>query len=77
VKQSDRYLAGLQCDKRLWLGWYELEPRGDEDPGSILALGTEVGEAARLLFPDGVLVGERPPEFAAVEALFEVISGRQ
>ena len=59
---KSRYLSGLQCDKRLWLGWHQPETRFAK-AGSILAIGTEVGEAARRLFPDGVLVTEGPKEF--------------
>jgi predicted RecB family nuclease len=59
---KSRYLSGLQCDKRLWLGWHQPETKFSK-AGSILAIGTEVGEAARRLFPDGVLVAEGPKEF--------------
>jgi hypothetical protein len=65
---KSHYLAGLQCDKRLWLGWHDLPPRAPEDPGSIPALGTEVGEAARLLFPEGLLVPEGSRAFAAARS---------
>jgi Domain of unknown function(DUF2779) len=59
---KSRYLSGLQCDKRLWLGWHQPETKFSK-AGSILAIGTEVGEAARRLFPDGVLVADGPKEF--------------
>jgi len=57
---KSRYITGLQCSKRLWLGWHEPEPRSEPEPGTILAVGTDVGIAARLLVPDGVLVEEGP-----------------
>jgi predicted RecB family nuclease len=61
---KSRYLAGLQCQRRLWLGWYDPEPTADPAPGSILAVGHEVGEHAHELFPGGVLVEEGPRNFA-------------
>jgi hypothetical protein len=64
---KSRYVAGLQCHKRLWLGWHQPEPRSDDLPGTILAVGTEVGEAAHLLFPGGVLIGEGSREFDAAK----------
>jgi predicted RecB family nuclease len=65
---KSRYTAGLQCEKRLWLSWHAPEPRSEPDPGTPMAVGTEVGEAARLLFPDGVLVSESSRDLAAAEA---------
>ena len=60
---KSRYLAGLQCERRLWLGWYDPERMADPPPGTILAVGHEVGEYAHRLFPGGVLVGGGPREF--------------
>ncbi len=60
---KSRYLAGLQCERRLWLGWHQPEPMIDAAPGSILAVGHEVGDHAQKLFPGGVLVGGGPREF--------------
>src|SRR5579862_8302541 len=59
---KSRYITGLQCSRRLWLGWHEPEPRSEPEPGSILAVGTDVGVAARLLVPGGVLVEEGPDQ---------------
>ena len=55
---KSRYMAGLQCLRRLWLvvnepGDYEPPP-----PGSALDMGIEIGRKAHLLFPGGVLVDE-------------------
>ena len=55
---KSRYLAALQCDRRLWLAAHAPEqatPLGDADR-HILRMGTEVGRAAHALFADGVLV---------------------
>jgi predicted RecB family nuclease len=59
---KSRYITGLQCSRRLWLGWHDPEPHSEPEPGSILAIGTEVGVAARRLAPSGVLVAEGPRE---------------
>lgn len=53
-----RYVAGLQCPKRLWLlvhGRDAAAPR-DAAGAAILALGHRVGLRAHALFPGGVLV---------------------
>jgi predicted RecB family nuclease len=65
---KSRYITGLQCSRRLWLGWHDPEPYTEPEPGSVLAVGIEVGAAARRLIPGGVLVAEGPREHAeAVE----------
>ena len=58
-----RYLAGLQCERRLWLGWHDPEPNLEAMPGSILAVGHEVGHLARGLYAGGVLIGGGPEDF--------------
>ena len=57
---KSRYLAGLQCLRRLWLQIHE--PQDYEAParGSPIDAGLEIGRKARLLFPGGVPV-EQPP----------------
>jgi hypothetical protein len=72
---KSRYITGLQCPKRLWLGWHDPEPRSEPEPGTILAVGPDVGVAARLLVPAGVLVEEGPDRHAeAVERTPRLIS---
>jgi hypothetical protein len=61
---KSRYITGLQCHRRLWLGWHDPEPRSEPEPGTILAVGTDVGVAARFLVPGGVLVDEGPDQHA-------------
>ena len=55
---KSRYLAALQCDRRLWLDVHK--PEEGTPPGEgqrhIFRMGTEVGLAAHALFPGGVLV---------------------
>jgi hypothetical protein len=57
---KSKYLAGLQCEKRLWLGCHQ--PELGAEPGAatraVIEMGNEVGRRAHLLFPDGVLVAE-------------------
>ncbi len=57
---KSRHTAGIHCPKRLWLNWYEPIPYEDPPPGSVLAVGTEVGEKAWGVFPGGVLIDEPP-----------------
>ena len=72
---KSRYLAGLQCSRRLWLGWHDPEPRSEPLPGTVLAVGTDVGIAARLLVPGGILVDEGPDQHAqAVTRTRELIA---
>jgi len=56
---KSRFASGLQCHKQLW--WKAHEPDAPElvpDPAARLIMdeGTRVGEAARALFPGGVLI---------------------
>jgi hypothetical protein len=57
---KSKYLAGLQCQKRLWLGCREPGLAAEPDAGTlaVMEMGNEVGERAHLLFPGGVLVAE-------------------
>src|SRR5205823_2790259 len=55
---KSKFISGLQCHKRLYLEIRapELATEPDEQTQAILDNGTEVGEFARRLFPNGVLV---------------------
>lgn len=83
---KSKFLAGLQCHKRLHLEIYQPQLATPPDVGTqaILDMGTEVGELARKRFPGGRLVtaGYRQTEAAlaqtamyladpAVPAIFE------
>jgi len=71
---KSRYIAGLQCPRRLWLSWHDPEPRSEPEPGSALAVGIDVGVAARLIVPGGVLVEEGPEQHnEAVQRTRELI----
>ena len=55
---KSRFLAGLQCLKRLYLQVHQPELAGEIDEGqqAIFDQGHEVGDQARTAFPGGVLV---------------------
>ena len=57
---KSRFMAGLQCLKRLYLETYARDLADPRDPAAqaILDSGTDVGELARQRFPGGVLIGE-------------------
>ncbi len=57
---KSRFLAGLQCAKRLYLEFHspELATPPTPDRRAIMDMGTEVGVVARQYFPHGVLVEE-------------------
>ena len=48
---KSRYIAGLQCPRRLWLVVHEPLPYEEALPGSPLDMGQEIGIKAHLLFP--------------------------
>ena len=62
---KSRYMAGLQCTRRLWLLVHEPAAYEDPAPGSPLDAGHQTGRKAHLLFPGGILVGEKPWQHAA------------
>jgi hypothetical protein len=57
---KSRFLAGLQCHRRLWLQVHG--PREDIEETPIQRSGRLVGELARKRFPGGVLVDQAPWE---------------
>lgn len=57
---KSRYIAGLQCLRRLWLLVNESKPYEEPALGSPMDVGQEIGLKAHLLFPGGVLVDEEP-----------------
>lgn len=65
---KSRYMAGLQCLRRLWLSVHEPLPYEPPPPGSPLDIGQDVGRRAHLLFPCGVEITEEPWEHAAAVA---------
>lgn len=67
---KSRYLAALQCDRRLWLEVHDSKggtPLG-EAQRHIFRMGAEVGKAAHELFPGGVLVEASPADHAEAVA---------
>ncbi len=65
---KSRYMAGLQCPRRLWLLVHEPPPYEEPEPGSPVDIGQEIGRKAHLLFPGGVEVTEEPWEHARAVA---------
>lgn len=61
---KSRYIAGLQCTRRLWLLVHKPLPYAQPAPGSPMAIGQEVGQKAHLLFPGGVRIAEEPWQHA-------------
>ncbi len=73
---KSRYLDGLRCEKKLWLGCHERLPYEDAPPYSILDFGNRVGRGAWALFPGGVEVTEKPYEHdAAVATTASLMAG--
>lgn len=62
---KSRYVDGLRCEKKLWLGWHQRLPYEDALPFSVLDTGNRIGRGAWALFPDGVEVTEKPYEHEA------------
>jgi hypothetical protein len=65
---KSRYVAGLQCLRRLWLNVHEPIEWCEPELGSTKAAGLEIGQMAHGLFPNGVLVEEPPSEHAEAVA---------
>jgi hypothetical protein len=67
---KSRFMAGLQCHKRLYLELYTAELAGEDDPATLarLRVGTAVGELARQRFPGGELIAHDHQHHAEAEA---------
>lgn len=68
---KSRFVAGLQCRKRLWLEVYRRDLAEEPGPATqrIFDSGHEVGELAQRQFPGGVLID--PPHYEIERALRE------
>ena len=53
---KSRYTQGIVCDKKLWLSCYKKEEAEEMGNDAVLENGTKIGELARGLFGDYVLV---------------------
>ncbi|MEO1864265.1 MAG: DUF2779 domain-containing protein, partial [Pseudomonadota bacterium] len=65
---KSRYIDGLRCEKKLWLGWHQRLPYEEALPFSVLDTGNRIGVGAWALFPDGFEVSEKPYEHDAAIA---------
>jgi hypothetical protein len=72
---KSRYMAGLQCPRRLWLVVHEPLPYEDPEPGSQADWGQVIGSKAHLLFPGGVLITEEPWEHTEAVAHTAALMG--
>jgi hypothetical protein len=61
---KSRYLAGLQCGRRLWRMVHEPHSYELPAPGSTFDIGAEIGIKAQSLFPGGVTVSAEPWQHA-------------
>jgi hypothetical protein len=61
---KSRFVAGRQCEKRLWLEIHQPELKDTEGAAAVFAVGNEVGALAQGLFPEGVLIAAQPFEKA-------------
>ena len=59
---KSKFIAGLQCELRLWNQIYRPLPREESLPGTPQYEGTRIGALARQLFPAGVLVNNGPED---------------
>ena len=74
---KSRFMAGLQCKKRLYLECYEGTLREDLSPATraLFDAGARVGLVARGLFADGVKVGvEGMPHEEAVQSTLQALA---
>ena len=74
---KSRYVAGLQCLRRLWLQVHEPPPYEKPAPGSPMDIGQEIGREAQLLFPGGALINEEPWQHAQAVARTNAIMSNE
>jgi hypothetical protein len=65
---KSRYIAGLQCLRRLWLLVHDPAAYEEPAPGSPMDIGQDIGRKARLLFSGGITVDEEPWQHAQAVA---------
>ncbi|WP_449428490.1 DUF2779 domain-containing protein [Rhodanobacter umsongensis] len=74
---KSRIVAGLQCERRLWLSTY-LRDAMETSPGSqaVLDAGNDVGELARELYSPGLLIGHVENTSKALAETAESLQGK-
>ena len=72
---KSRYIAGLQCPRRLWLLVHEPAAYEEPSPGTPMDIGQTIGRKARLLFPGGATVDEEPWQHAQAVARTTALMG--
>jgi hypothetical protein len=70
ILSKSKYMAGLQCPRRLWLGCHapEFGTPATASLAAVLDQGAEIGRRARDLFADGVLVDQEAWEHGQATA---------
>lgn len=76
---KSRFMAGMQCHKRLYLETFqrELAESTDESGQAILEAGQAVGALARNRFPGGTLIGEDLDWISAERATREALRNQK
>lgn len=75
---KSKCMAGLQCERRLWRQVHNPAPYEEAPPGSLMAIGSEIGRRAWHLFPGGIEVREEPWEHGnAIETTRELIADKR
>lgn len=77
---KSRFIAGLQCLKRLYLEVYQPELAGEPDEQSMAVFeqGHEVGRWAQKAFPGGMLIEAEPEDMSkALQLTEQAVAGNQ
>ena len=71
---KSNYISGVQCLRKLWLDCNQKHECKELVPGSNIDIGNKIGEAARILFPAGILVSSKIKQEDAVEETKRLIA---
>jgi len=72
---KSRILSGLRCPKRLWLQTYQPEEAKPSSTSQLtITNGIEVGDRARLDYPDGILIGHVEQPSLAVDETASIMA---
>jgi len=74
---KSKIIAGLQCPKRLWLQTHKPEMAEQDEMDELgFSIGTNVGEIARTLYADGILVGDYDNLYASLARTKTLLTSR-
>lgn len=74
---KSKIISGLQCPKRLYLEVYQPDVADGSESVAAFATGHELGDLARTLYPQGVLVGHNDDLAAAIEGTQRHLSSKK